>query len=131
MPRTKKVIKPQQSVSTVSLAEIEAELRSRSARVAALKRRRDRLLAKIAQVESSLDVLGGIVGGSRPKNERTLTEALVQVLTGKTMRVADAVKAVQQAGYRTTSPSFRTIVNQALISSGKFKRVGRGEYTAK
>lgn len=131
MPRTKKVIKPQPSVSTVSLAEIQAELRSRRARVATLHRRRDRLLAKIAQVESSLDQLGGLAGGGRPKNDRTLTEALVQVLTGKTMRVTDAVKAVQQAGYRTSSPSFRTIVNQALISSGKFKRVGRGQYTAK
>ncbi len=52
-------------------------------------------------------------------------------VNGKTMGVSDVAGAVQKAGYRTSSPSFRTIVNQALIASGKFKRVGRGQYTAK
>jgi hypothetical protein len=42
--------------------------------------------------------------------------------------VADAV---QKAGYRTSSSHFRTQVNIALSKSGKFKRVGRGQYTAK
>ncbi len=38
----------------------------------------------------------------------------------------------KQCGYMTTSPSFRTIVNQTLINHPKrFKRVSRGVYTAK
>jgi hypothetical protein len=60
-----------------------------------------------------------------------LIEALGKVLDGKTMSVTEVSEAVQKAGYKTTSPSFRTIVNQTLINSGKFKRVERGKYTAK
>jgi hypothetical protein len=33
--------------------------------------------------------------------------------------------------FRTGSKTSRTQVNIALIKSGKFKRVGRGEYAAK
>jgi hypothetical protein len=57
--------------------------------------------------------------------------ALTKVLSGKTMSVVDAAEAVKKAGYRTNSQNFRTQVNIALIKSGGFKRVGRGEYTAK
>ena len=44
--------------------------------------------------------------------------------------LSDAAEAVVKAGYRTISNNFRTQVNIALIK-GPFKRVGRGEYTAK
>lgn len=47
------------------------------------------------------------------------------------MDVTSIAEQVQKAGYQTSSPNFRTIVNQALISSGRFKRVARGQYTAK
>ncbi len=74
---------------------------------------------------------GGGGGGRRPRNDATLVESLKKVLTGKTMSVTEVAQAVQEAGYKTSSPSFRTIVNQTLINSGEFKRVGRGQYTAK
>jgi hypothetical protein len=64
-------------------------------------------------------------------DEMNLVAALAKVLDGKTMSVTDVSEAVQKAGYKTTSPSFRTIVNQTLINSGKFKRIERGQYTAK
>ena len=74
---------------------------------------------------------GAISGRRRPQNATNLVEALSKVLTEKVMSVTDVTEAVQKAGYQTTSPNFRTIVNQALIASGKFKRMGRGQYTAK
>jgi len=49
----------------------------------------------------------------------------------KPMSVTDAAAAALKAGYRTTSPSFRQIVNATLIRSGEFERVGRGEYRVK
>jgi hypothetical protein len=52
------------------------------------------------------------------------------VLKGKTMGVAEAADAVQKAGYKTSSPNFRTIVNQALLRSELIKKLGRGAYTA-
>lgn len=102
-------------------------------------RKRARLVAKVRTLDSQISELGGslsglgsaISGRRRPKNATNLVEALKKVLTDKVMSVTEVAEAVQKAGYQTTSPSFRTIVNQALIASGKFKRIERGQYTAK
>lgn len=68
----------------------------------------------------------------RPINESNLIDALRSTLSGKTMGVTELALAVQKEGYKTTSPNFRTIVNQTLINNkDKFKRVARGKYTAK
>lgn len=70
--------------------------------------------------------------GKRPRNEMNLVDALRQVLNGKTLSVTDVAQAVQDAGYKTVSPNFRTIVNQALLTNrGTFTKVSRGMYTAK
>ncbi len=62
----------------------------------------------------------------------TLIEALQKVLANKTMSVTDVAEAVRSAGYHTTSDNFRTIVNQALLAhTNLFKKVDRGQYTAK
>jgi hypothetical protein len=57
-----------------------------------------------------------------------LLEALKRAMGGKTMSVTEAADAVLKAGYTTTSPSFRQIVNSTLIRSGAFTRVARGRY---
>jgi hypothetical protein len=78
--------------------------------------------------------VAGRPGGSgrRARNEMNLVDALSLTLKGKTMGVSEVADAVQRDGYKTTSPNFRTIVNQALLSNSKvFKKVSRGQYTAK
>jgi hypothetical protein len=72
-------------------------------------------------------------GRRRARNQQSLAEALKEILTGTTMSVTEMADAVQKAGYKTKSAgNFRTIVNQTLIRDpGTFKRVGRGQYTAK
>jgi hypothetical protein len=71
-------------------------------------------------------------GGGRGQNAESLVGALKKLLNGRTMSVTDMSDAVQKAGYKTSSPNFRTIVNQTLINNKKdFKRVARGQYTAK
>jgi hypothetical protein len=68
----------------------------------------------------------------RGSNENSLVSSLHTLLRGKTMGVADMSQAVRRAGYKTSSPNFRTIVNAALITNpDKFKRVARGQYTSK
>jgi hypothetical protein len=122
-----------------SVSDLRRELAKRGRRVGTLERRRDRLLSKVNALNSQISDLGGasraMAGGAsgrtRPRNEANLVESLVKVLTDKVMSVTEVAEAVQKAGYATTSPNFRTIVNQALIASGKFKRTGRGLYTAK
>lgn len=70
-------------------------------------------------------------GRKRPRNDSSLEVSLANVLKGKTMGVSEVADAVQAAGYKTTSPNFRTIVNQTLIRSDLIKKIGRGKYTAK
>jgi hypothetical protein len=68
----------------------------------------------------------------RGGNTRSLVESLHEVLAGRTMSVTEVSDAVQKAGYKTASPNFRTIVNQALLAnSDRFKKVARGQYTSK
>lgn len=122
-----------------SVGDLRRELAKRGRRVGTLERRRDRLLSKVHALNSQISDLGGASraaggegsGRTRPRNEANLVESLKKLLTDKVMSVTDVADAVQKAGYATTSPNFRTIVNQALIASGKFKRVDRGQYTAK
>jgi hypothetical protein len=127
------------------LRVIEAELRRRGRSVAALERKRDRLMSRVEKLNRQIQELGGSasvgggggrgrrsdVGRVRPRNDMNLVEALAKVLNGKTMSVTDVTEAVQRAGYRTSSDNFRTIVNQTLIKSDRFKKVSRGQYTAK
>lgn len=123
------------SLAVLSVSELQAEISRRQRGVSRLVARRDRLVAKVRALEAEIVEAGGTLGGGlgrkRPKNEVNLVQALSKALDGKTMSVTEVAEAVQRQGYKTTSPSFRTIVNQTLINSGKFRRVSRGQYTAK
>lgn len=129
------------SVGRMSVADLQAEINRRQRAVGKLVKQRNRLVSKLTRLERQIADAGGDVGARRggavsgrrrPKNEHNLSESLHALLKGKTMSVTDATAKVQAAGYKTTSPSFRTIVNQTLINhSNLFKRVGRGQYTSK
>jgi len=127
------------ALNRVSTDDLKNELRRRIGRLETLQRKRERIAEQLAEVDSEIDALGGEIDGrtsrrggrKRPRNEMNLEDALASVLRNKTMGVTEAAEAVQEAGYRTSSRSFRTIVNQTLINSDKFKRVARGQYTAK
>jgi hypothetical protein len=125
----------------VSVADLQRELARRQRAAGTLMRKRARLLKRLQSLEGQLAHLGvsgrgGVTGpvGSgrkRPHNDLSLADALAKALDGKTMSVSDLAKEVQRKGYRTTSPSFRLIVNQALLKGTAFKRVVRGQYTLK
>lgn len=135
------------NLASLSSRELEAELRRRERGIEALRRRHERLLETLAELEEQIRSEGGEIGAvsragrggrqaraggrRRPRNESNLIDALAAVLKGATMSVTEVAQAVQRAGYKTTSENFRTIVNQALIKSDKFKKVARGQYTAK
>lgn len=143
-------------LKSASLADLQAELERRETAVTELAARREELLRELDAVDRELHANGAETvgrrrgpgrprklstaratprrgaGRRRPRNKVKLVDALHKVLNGKTMSVTDVASAVKRAGYRTTSENFRTIVNQALISNGsKFKKVARGQYTAK
>jgi hypothetical protein len=120
----------------MTFEQLQAELGKRQRSVGTLIRRRDRLAQRIADLDDQIRSMGGGLragmGGGRARNEKSLPDALHELLRGKTMRVTDAAEAVQKAGYRTNSRTFRVQVNIALVKrKDLFKRVGRGQYTSK
>ena len=125
-------------LSGMSIHEIHRELARRERFVASLERKRAALLQKIEDIDAQIAANGGPsrrgrgggTGRTRSRNEMNLVDALAATLQGKTMSVTDAAEAVQKAGYQTTSPNFRTMVNAALLNKKRFKRVQRGQYTS-
>lgn len=146
-------------LAKMSTAALEKELARRERLLGELLDKRDRLLgqlgaldAEIANCESAGSsgakrgrpaksmrgrpgrASAGRRAGSgrkRPRNTSNLVEALAKTLKSKTMSVTDVSEAVQKNGYKTTSPNFRTIVNQTLLGNKKtFRKVSRGQYTA-
>jgi hypothetical protein len=135
MPST--TLPSHRTLSRMPLADIKRELARRQRTVATLERRRARLLSRLREIDTKIGANGGLNGAgghagkrTRARNEVNLIDALATMLKGKTMSVTDAAEAVQKAGYRTTSPNFRTMVNAALLNKKRFKRVERGQYTA-
>ncbi len=123
-------------INTMSIAELQAELQRRERGIRKLERRRERLLDELATVDAELGAVGALSSSGsirrRPRNEMNLVDSLAAVLDNKTMSVTEVTQEVQKAGYMTTAANFRTIVNQALIREKKvFKKVARGQYTAK
>ena len=119
------------SLGRLSVADLQAEISRRRRTASKLVRQRNGLLTKLNKLERLISQSGGqaskraggaVSGRRRAKNEFSLSEALHAMLKGKTMSVTDAAEKVQESGYKTTSPSFRTIVNQTLINSGKLNR---------
>ncbi|MCC7387966.1 MAG: hypothetical protein IT431_04270 [Phycisphaerales bacterium] len=140
------------SLRGVTTTDLQAELKRRASELGPLEAKREALMAEVAEIDGEIAFLSAALGGAsraparragavrrgravpgrkRPRNEKSLEVALSEVLKGKTMGVTEVAEAVQKAGYRTTSPNFRTIVNQTLIRSELIKKIGRGAYTAK
>jgi hypothetical protein len=125
-------------LETMSSAALQAELARRQRQASSLLRKRDRLREQLAEIEREISEMGANAvvgvepGRKRARNAENLVEAMHRVLNGTELTVTELAEAVQAAGYVTTSPNFRTIVNQALIKYPKmFKRISRGVYTAK
>lgn len=125
------------ALAKVSFRDLAQEMARRQKDLTSLHRRRATAVERLRKLDRQISELGGLIGTGpdgvrrRPKNAMRLVDALYEVLSGKTMSVTQVSEEVQRAGYVTTSPSFRTIVNQTLINSGRFKRTGRGLYTSK
>lgn len=120
------------SLNTISTSELQAEIRRRSKQSTSLQRKYEKLTAKLNELRKQIAAQGGnIPGGGRASNAVSLVDALAKVLDGKTMSVTESADAVLASGYVTTSPNFRTIVNQTFIKNrNRFKKVARGRYTA-
>lgn len=130
----KKVARGTPSPAEMSVAQLQAELKKRQKGNRALERRRDRLLAQIAEINAQISELSGhadVTPSGRVRNTQTLPDALYGVLQGRELSVTTAADAVRAAGYVSGAANFRTIVNQTLLKDKRFKKLSRGVYTAK
>ena len=127
------------SGSNLSLSDLERIFNDRRKQVGKLTRKRDKAQRVVDELNSQIYKLtGGAVGngragggGGRARNDKPLPDYIEAALAknGKPMRVGDIVTAVQAAGYRSTSPQFKNIVNQQLIKERKrFQQIERGLY---
>ena len=128
-------------LSDMTLDQLYKEIQRRLRVLPKLIARRDELNGQIAELES----LAKAVESRRParkakpglrakryRNKTSLPEVIAAVLKGKeAMGVGDIAQAVRQAGYRSTSKSFRSLVNKALITDKRFRNVRRGRYAMK
>ncbi len=135
----------QKSITNMTTGELEKELKRRerdgNRKLRALEKKREKIIGQLSELDLEIAEYAAELGvsarsgkgrrGRRPRNEASLADSLGKLLKSKTLSVTEATKAVQEAGYKTTSPNFRTIVNQALITDARFKRTGRGMYTTK
>jgi len=116
----------------LSIADLEAELNRRRKVVARLERRRATVQRKLDSLDAEISRLGGLgrLGrrGGRARNEHSLADMIHDVLQKGPTRVGDIMMAVQKAGYRSSSPNFRSIVNQVLIKDRRFTAAERGIY---
>lgn len=124
----------------VPVNEIHRELKRRRAEAERLSRHRRKLAAKLENLDRRIAACDGLKAGrgvgtgalTRRQNNATLVDSLAALLKGTTMSVTEMTRKVQEAGYKTNSPNFRTIVNAALIAhKDVFKNVSRGKYTTK
>lgn len=130
-------------LTQISTSELTAEIRRRERRLQSLRLKRESMLTRLADLDAEITSQERGLGQAgqvarkrgvvrRPRNKLRLVDALEKALDGRTMSVTEVADFVQREGYRTTSPNFRTIVNQTLIGyKTRFKRVSRGQYTAK
>ena len=84
------------SASTMTTAELQAELQRRERNIKKLERRREKLLADLEGVEKELASEGALSASGgirrRPRNDMNLVDSLAQVLKGKEMSVTEATR---------------------------------------
>ncbi len=129
------------------------EIERRRALIGTLVAQREDLTEQLNALNSEITELGSIAGSSngeaprrgrgRPKGSGkgrragrdgmdSLATVLQSVLRGKTMRVPEMSDAAIRIGYKSKSKNFRNVVALTMLKNKKaFKRVSRGQYTAK
>lgn len=135
---------PRLKLANVPLAELKKEIERRQKLLPKLIAQRDALAKQIAELERMETALVGepsvrsrATAGHRKlhrsaSNKASLAEVLATFMKGREkVTVGEATEGAMAAGYRTTSRSFRSVVNQMLLKSPRFRSVGRGEFALK
>lgn len=133
---------PRAKLAFVPLAVLQKEIARRQKLLPQLIAQRDLLNRQIAEIQG-LDAVEATEPAvpkagrktkrkRRARNKVSLADTLVVFLARKPkVTVAEATQGVLDAGYKTKSKIFRTVVNQTLLKDKRVKKVGRGEFALK
>ncbi len=134
---------PRPKLSTMTIADLRQEIERRQKLLPKLIAQRDALNREIAELQglAAPETRKTVQPGAAPsgarrrrraKNKVGLTDTLAWFLKGKAkVTVGQAMEGVLSAGYKSTSKTFRQLVNKALLTDKRFKKVGRGVFTLK
>lgn len=124
-----------------NLAELQRLISRRQKELTKLERKRSTLSRRLDAIDRRISEIGGGVNGrrgggrgrGRARNDQSLVESIHSVLgkAGQAMKVSDISDAVRKAGYQSSSPNFRSMVNQQLIKDKRFHSASRGHYQLK
>lgn len=136
----------QQDLSCVPTIELIRELEQRKAMAGEFESRREASERELADIEAELLALEATPSNgfgprrvnrsagarTRSANQQPLNAVLQELPKGRTMSVSEIAEAVKKSGYKTNAANFTTVVNLTLLKrKDLFKRVARGQYTAK
>lgn len=127
------------ALKNMTTADLRRELERRTRNVGKLQRRRDKLVAEIAEIDAELAALGEAGNDPAPaaaagprrraRNAVSLPDAISAAMEiGAVVSPKEAADLVQANGYKTTSANFNMMVSNALAKDKRFKRLGRGQY---
>ncbi len=125
------------ALAGMTISKLESMLNQQRTKKKDLLKERTRLQTQLEKLDrqiAAVDGAGGVSSSGRARNELSLVATLESVLEKqpKGLSVSDILAAVQTAGYQSSSPNFRGIINQTLIKERKkFVSVSRGVYALK
>lgn len=122
------------ALSGMTISRLETMLNQQRSKKKELLKERTRVQAQLDKLDrqiAALDGAGGVSSSGRARNSMSLVATLESVLEKhpKGLSVSDILAAVENAGYKSSSPNFRGIINQTLIKERKkFTSMSRGVY---
>jgi septal ring factor EnvC (AmiA/AmiB activator) len=125
------------AMAGLTISRLESMLNQQRTKKKDLLKERTRLQSQLEKLDrqiAALDGAGGVSSSGRARNTLSLVATLESVLEKqpKGMSVSAILEAVQAAGYKSSSPNFRGIINQTLIKERKkFNAISRGVYAIK
>ena len=127
-----------------SIQQLRRELQVKEKQVGKLQSKRNKLVARLDQIDRQIAALAGKARGGgfkaalreekavtrRRATGKPLVEYIQSVLkkAKNGMRVKEITQAVTKAGYRSHSKDFYGIVAATVRDESKFRRIGRGVY---
>ena len=132
---------PRTSLAKMSIANLKQEIELRQKILPKLIAQRDALNREIAELQGATSPKASKPAKRRaaaakaakprrlPKNKVNLADSLAAFMKGKAkVTIGEAMEGVLAAGYKTTSKTFRSVVNNMLLADKRFKKIRRGEF---